>query len=95
MTILGIPSGSMGSIRLDPPYWGCEDDYGKGAFSRDDFTRMADVLSGLQGRFILSVNDVPELRDLFSWAQIDAVALTYSVGGGDNVKQVSELIISN
>ena len=27
---------------LDPPYWGCEGDYGADAFSRDDFQRLAD-----------------------------------------------------
>ncbi len=61
---------------------------------RDDFALMADRLRGLQGRFLLSVNDVPQLRDLFSWAKIDTVDLTYTVGGGDNLKEVRELIIS-
>ncbi|MDT8856481.1 DNA adenine methylase [Paracoccaceae bacterium Fryx2] len=26
---------------LDPPYWGCETDYGKAMFARDDFARMS------------------------------------------------------
>lgn len=34
---------------LDPPYWGHEKDYGKGIFSRDDFARMAEILSGIKG----------------------------------------------
>jgi DNA adenine methylase len=79
---------------LDPPYWGCESDYGKGVFSREDFACMADALKALQGRFILSVNDVPDLREMFAWAKIDTVNLTYSIGGGDKVKEVSELIVS-
>ncbi len=65
---------------LDPPYWGCEGDYGKALFSRDDFARLADQLATLQGRFLMSINDVPEVRDLFSWARIEAVTTTYTVG---------------
>lgn len=65
---------------LDPPYWGCEGDYGKTLFSRGDFARLADQLATLQGRFLMSINDVPEVRDLFSWARIEAVTTTYTVG---------------
>ncbi|MDR5655485.1 DNA adenine methylase, partial [Ruixingdingia sedimenti] len=31
---------------LDPPYWGCEDDYGRAMFTRADFARMAAALEG-------------------------------------------------
>jgi len=65
---------------LDPPYWGCEDDYGKTMFERADFQRLSDQLAGIDGRFILSINDVPEIRTIFSWAQIEEVGTTYSVG---------------
>lgn len=67
---------------LDPPYWGCEDDYGKALFARDDFTRLASQLARMRGRFLLSINDVPEIRDLFRWAQIAPVTTSYSVGSG-------------
>lgn len=65
---------------LDPPYWGSEGDYGRTLFSRDDFARLADQLAGLQGRFLMSINDVPDIRRLFSWASIEAVTTTYTVG---------------
>jgi DNA adenine methylase len=78
---------------LDPPYWGSEDYYGKHVFSRQDFTRLAETLRAVQGRWILSINDVPEIRELFAWAMIDSVKLTYTVGGGDNQAEASELII--
>lgn len=45
-------------------------------------------------RFLLSVNDVPQLRDLFAWAKIDTVSLTYTIGGGNNLEHVTELLIS-
>ncbi len=80
---------------LDPPYWGSEDYYGKNVFARDDFTRLADVLRALQGRFLLSINDVPEIRDLFAWATVETVDITYTVGGGGTTEPSTELIISS
>jgi DNA adenine methylase len=80
---------------LDPPYWGCERDYGDGVFVRDDFEAMADVLGGIRGRFILSINDRPETRVIFARFTLDAVPVTYTVGGGANAQKASELIVSN
>ncbi|MGM9451615.1 DNA adenine methylase, partial [Klebsiella sp. K47] len=40
---------------LDPPYFGCEGDYGDG-FGREQFSAMADQLAAMKGRFILSLN---------------------------------------
>jgi DNA adenine methylase len=65
---------------LDPPYWGSESDYGKALFSRQDFATLSDMLRGIKGRFILSINDVPEVRSTFSWAKIEEVSTTYSIG---------------
>ncbi len=77
----------------DPPYWGSETYYGP-QFARADFARLSDALKALKGRFILTLNDVPEVRDLFSWAEIEAVDTTYSLGKS-NTKKVGELIISS
>ena len=65
----------------DPPYWGSEHYYGREAFARADFAALAEALKGLRGAFILSINDVPEVRELFSWAVVEPVAVTYSVSG--------------
>lgn len=78
---------------LDPPYWGSEGDYGRDLFGRDQFSALAEALKGLQGRFILSINDVPEIRDLFGWAVIEEAELLYTVGGGKG-RPARELIIS-
>jgi DNA adenine methylase len=77
----------------DPPYWGCEDDYGKNIFSPDDFVLLRDILEGINGRFIMSINDVPDIRDLFKRFDIQPVELNYRVSG--NVTPAKELIISN
>lgn len=79
---------------IDPPYWGCEDDYGKNLFSRDDFTALAEQLGQIQGRFILSLNDVPEIRQIFSDFEIRTVQCTYSVATTGRTK-ANELLIAN
>lgn len=79
---------------LDPPYWGSEDDYGKKLFGQAEFGEMAERLATLKGRFILSINDVPEIREIFSSFEQEGVTLTYTIGGGGNAKPARELIIS-
>lgn len=78
---------------LDPPYWGCETDYGKAMFSRDDFARMAEVLVGIKGRFILSLNDLPEVRACFGAFNLVPVSTTYTIGGAKEAS--AELLITN
>lgn len=77
---------------LDPPYFGCTDDYGRNVFSDADFERLSSLLKAIKGRFILSINDVPEIRDLFGWARVEEVQLNYRVSG--RVTAARELIIS-
>ena len=64
---------------IDPPYWGSESVYGKELFSRADFERLRAVLRGLQGRFLMSLNDVSEVRNLFADFTIREVKTTYTV----------------
>lgn len=78
---------------LDPPYWGSEGVYGKELFARDQFALMAERLAQLKGRFVLSINDVPEIRRLFGRFEIEGVGLRYSVGGGKG-SAARELIIT-
>lgn len=81
---------------LDPPYWGCENDYGKELFDRKEFDRMADQLSRIQGRFLMSINDVPEIRETFAAFQRTEVATTYTIGVQSNSSgRAAELLISN
>jgi DNA adenine methylase len=77
---------------FDPPYWGSEGDYGAELFSRDQFEALADRLARLQARFILSINDRPETRELFGRFQVEQVDLTYSVSSGRTPAR--ELIIA-
>ncbi len=78
---------------LDPPYWGCEGDYGKTLFERADFQRLADQLRALKGRFLLSINDVPEIREIFGWAAVEEVKTTYTIAAKGSQPDRAELLI--
>lgn len=80
---------------LDPPYWGCEDDYGKNLFSRSDFQKLADQLAGIKGKFILSLNDKPEVREIFKAFQIEGVKTSYSIAKNDGLQEAAEVLIHN
>ncbi|SDG01710.1 DNA adenine methylase, partial [Rhodobacter capsulatus] len=47
----------------------------------------------LKGRFLLSINDVPEIREIFSWAEIEPVRTTYSIAGKGQSIPAAELLI--
>ena len=78
---------------LDPPYWGHETDYGRGVFARKDFARMAAALRGLKGRFILSLNDQPEVRKTFAGFEIEEVATLYSANA-KAARSAGEVVVS-
>ncbi|WP_242140894.1 DNA adenine methylase [Sphingomonas sp. TREG-RG-20F-R18-01] len=79
---------------LDPPYWGCETDYGPGTFERADFERLADQLAGISGKFILSVNATPGARAVFERFDVTDVETTWTVSQ-TGAKRVTELIVRN
>ncbi|WP_417455910.1 DNA adenine methylase [Kordiimonas sp.] len=79
---------------LDPPYFGVEDYYGKSLFCRADFEKLAEQLASLKGKFILSLNDTPEVRHIFRAFDIEAVPVRYSVSMKNNT-QAGEVLISN
>lgn len=79
---------------IDPPYWGCEDDYGFGLFERADFARLASQLEGIKGKFILSLNDLPEVREVFSNFEIEAVTTRYTLSPKSR-GSVGEVLITN
>ena len=78
---------------LDPPCWRSEDYYGKGMFRRDEFEAIAERLSALQGRFVMSINDRQETRAVFARFSIKTVQINYSLLHG-NRKSVTEILVS-
>lgn len=78
---------------LDPPYYGTAG-YGVD-FPLDQYTAMAELLRTMAGKAVVSVNDIPEMREAFAGLHIRATDIAYTVGGGAKAKQAGELIISN
>lgn len=80
---------------LDPPYWGCETDYGRDVFDREDFDRLAAQLRMIKGGFLLSINDTPGVRSAFAGFHIEEEDVNYTVAthltGG--ATKVTELVI--
>ncbi len=62
-------------------------------FGRDDYRALAKVLGNIKGRFLLSINDVPEIRATFEGFAMEEMQTTYSVSKGQRIS-AGELIIS-
>lgn len=77
----------------DPPYWGTEG-YGV-PFELEQYDRMAELARTIQGKMVISVNDIPEMRRAFKGLAIDTADITYRVGGSGRAGKSGELIISN
>lgn len=77
---------------LDPPYW--ERKLYKFNFSQTDFQELEARLRALKGRFILSLDDRHEVRDLFAAFQMQTVDLAYTAKR-DTSGRHRELLITN
>lgn len=81
---------------LDPPYYGCEHYYGKGLFSREDFALLCEQLKTIKGRFILSVNNVDEIKETFKDFTIIETSARWSLGSQKCDKSThNEVLIKN
>ncbi len=76
----------------DPPYWQTTG-YGV-PFGFEEYVALAECMRICQGKVILSINDHPDIRDVFAGFRIEQVAIQYSVNANKN-KPSSELIIRN
>jgi len=84
---------------LDPPYYGVEG-YAE-PFKDKEHKDLADILTNnFEGKFILSYNDVPEIRELYSKFNIVTFDIIYQAANRPKVNKdlsgkKSELIITN
>lgn len=62
-------------------------------FTRDDFINLRNILDKVKGKFLLTLNDIPEIRDMFKEFKIEGEKLTYTVGKYG--KQAKEVLITN
>ncbi len=78
---------------LDPPYYSAPC-YKYNFDKIDDYQKISDKLSTINGKFILSINDHPEIRDVFKTYEIKPVSLQYSISE-NKITEGKELLISN
>jgi DNA adenine methylase len=77
---------------LDPPYWGKK--LYRHNLGEADFEKLAGQLKKIRGKFILSLNDVPEVRRLFGVFHIRGVELHYTSQKAAG-KRYKEVLITN
>lgn len=79
----------------DPPYFSSEEMYAVG-FDWNDHVRLRDTLKNIKGRFLLSYNDCPEIRELYRDFTILDFSRTHSmVQRYEAGKEFKELLIAN
>src|SRR5215472_7511488 len=77
---------------LDPPYY--DRTLYRFNLTHNDFVKMAERLQGIKGKFVLSLNDVPQVRAIFASFKIHSVEHHYTaqkVAG----KRFKEVVITN
>jgi DNA adenine methylase len=77
---------------LDPPYFGRE--LYRYNFGEADFEKLAGQLTKIRGRFVLSLNDEPEVRKLFNQFYIQGIELHYT-SQKEAGKRYKEVMITN
>lgn len=77
---------------LDPPYF--KRPYYKFNFEEKDYVELAERLKKLKGKFLLSLNDAPEIRRIFRDFNINTLEMTYSSQRKAD-KKYKELLIAN
>lgn len=78
---------------LDPPYWQTEG-YGV-PFEFEQYIEMSKIMSTCKGRVMVSINDHPDIREVFKDFSLLEVDIKYCVGGGVNNSVAQELVITN
>lgn len=78
---------------LDPPYWETAG-YAPGAFNFEQYQTMAELAGSIKGRMVISINDHPQIREVFAGLRLKEVPLRHTVGGHGG-KQANELIYFN
>ncbi len=78
---------------LDPPYYSAPC-YKHNFYEIGDYQRISGRLNTIKGKFILSINDHTEIREVFKSYEIKAVSLQYSLSE-KKITEGKELLISN
>lgn len=77
----------------DPPYWKTEG-YGVD-FGIEQYHRLADIMKTSQGRFMVTINDHPDMKKVFGQFHVRMVDINYTVGGNGKGNGRREMIVCN
>lgn len=92
--VLGRYDGRETVFYLDPPYY-LTATY-RYSMNIEDYKRLALILSGIQGKFLLTINDHETMRYVFSGYPIEEVEVPYSIGKkAESRVMYGELIVRN
>jgi DNA adenine methylase len=74
----------------DPPYWQVEG-YGVD-FPWEEYEALARMAKEIEGQMIISINDHPDIRELFKGLPVVEIDHKYTVAGGDSATSCVELV---
>ncbi len=80
-------------LYLDPPYYHKGNECYRYGFTKDDHRRLCEWLRATPHRWVLTYDDCPEVRRMYSWAHIRKLSVHYSIAG--SVEQSELLITAN
>lgn len=78
----------------DPPYYDAEKYY-PDRFQPEDHIRLRDTLDHIKGRYVISYNDCPEIRELYSQYRVIEVDRMDNLANKIAARRYNELIIKN
>jgi len=55
-------------------------------FAPQDFETLARWMKVAKGKVLMSINDVPEIREIFAWFHMEEVQVTYTVARTETVR---------
>lgn len=79
---------------LDPPYYEAEKYY-PDRFQPEDHVRLRDALANIKGKFLLSYNDCPEIRELYKDYVIQELDRWDNLAAKTKSRRYRELLIKN
>jgi DNA adenine methylase len=80
---------------LDPPYENTVATYGYAEHADFDFERLAKVVSGIKGKWLITIDDSPRIRSMFSSYYQKKVKVYTKWGHTSGQRKRKELFIAN
>jgi len=64
-------------------------------FGIKEYSLIADVMKTMKGSAVLTINDHPEMREIFKRFRVQSVPINYTIGGGGKGVDRKELVYCN